>query len=271
MKKVIIGTLVVTALLLTGCGQQGSSNNNNNSQAVTSSKTVASSSSHTSTGLWNSNKDSQLHNFINQWAPTLGQSYTEYNGHDQLSIATGMKYPQDLDKTTVNGNQDSIGWAPSGKGSYDYNVVALYNYNRSGAPVGGHITYAFTFHNGQPVALVDQSSNGTPNWTPTKNTDVSGNFAKIANGGNSTFKVNSSSTNSTTASTNRKVHLTGGQSSINYITQKMGDQGWTIQGGTYGGAHGTPTDGKYVPYNTVQNSKGDIYYVYQNGKIEKQN
>lgn len=114
---------------------------------------------------------------------------------------------------------------------------------------------------------------------------VCGNNAHSTKSSNSSSRVSShqvtkASTSSTSSNTNSastssqsassSVHLTGGQSSIDYITQKMGDQGWTIQGGTYGGAHGAPTDGSYVPYNTVQNSDGDTYYVYQDGRIEKQ-
>lgn len=66
-----------------------------------------------------------------------------------------------------------------GKGSYDYNVVALYNYDKPGN-VAGYITYAFAFHDGSPVALVDQSTNGVPDWTPTKNEDVASHFEDIA-------------------------------------------------------------------------------------------
>lgn len=77
------------------------------------------------------------------------------------------------------------------------------------------------------------------------------------------------SVSSSSASANSTdVHLTGGQSSIDYITQKMGDQGWTVESGTYGGAHGAPTDGSYIPYNTVRNDKGDMYQVFQDGRIQ---
>lgn len=82
-------------------------------------------------------------------------------------------------------------------------------------------------------------------------------------------KVNDSSSTATSEST-LSVHLAGGQSSIDYITKKMGDQGWEIEGGTYGGAHGAPTDGDYVPYNSVRNDSGDMYRVYQDGRIEKE-
>lgn len=66
------------------------------------------------------------------------------------------------------------------------------------------------------------------------------------------------------------VHLQGGDTSVAYMNKVLGDQGWTVTGGTYGGAHGAPTDGSYVPYNDVTNSKGDNFYVYQNGRIEPQ-
>lgn len=86
----------------------------------------------------------------------------------------------------------------------------------------------------------------------------------------SVSQSSSSAAVSSASSSSSAVHLTGGQSSIDYIIQKMGDQGWTIDGGTYGGAHGAPTDGSYVPYNSVRNDNGDVYYVYQDGRIEKQ-
>ena len=53
--------------------------------------------------------------------------------------------------------------------------------------------------------------------------------------------VSQSSSSAAASSSSAAVHLTGGQSSVDYITQKMGDQGWTIDGGTYGGAHGAVT------------------------------
>ena len=93
---------------------------------------------------------------------------------------------------------------------------------------------------------------------------------QVTKASTSSSSSNTDSSSASSQSASSSVHLTGGQSSIDYITQKMGDQGWTIQGGTYGGAHGAPTDGSYVPYNTVQNSDGDTYYVYQDGRIEKQ-
>ena len=256
----VVTALTSISLLLVGCGK--SSLTNHPTKATDSSSQTAKQSS----ALWNHQKDQELTTFINQWAPTMGQSYTKYDGHHDIKTKSGMRYPKDFGMTTVNGTHDSIGWAPSGKGRYDYNVVALYNYDLPGN-AATHITYAFAFHDGEPVALVDQSTNGTPDWTPTKNADVSSNFAKIAGG--KAASQSSSSVSPHKSDTSSKVHLTGGQSSIDYITSKMGDKGWTIEGGTYGGAHGAPTDGSYVPYNSVVNSDGEMYYVYQDGRIEK--
>lgn len=187
----IIGTTVLLSATVLGCG----------TQAVTAGHFFSPISLQTdaqaATRLWNTSKDRQLNKFMNQWAPTMGQSYTKYDGHHDLKISTGVRYPSGLKKTTVNSSNDSIGWNPKGKGTYDYNVVALYNDNTR--KVEGHITYAFAFHKGQPVALVDQSTNGTPNWTPTKNTDVQGNFAKIAKGGKANFSGQKQATSTTTS------------------------------------------------------------------------
>ncbi|MCI5813269.1 MAG: DUF4767 domain-containing protein [Lactobacillus sp.] len=195
----LIGSVAMLSLMLAGCGKSSPTNHSTQSQSNSTTQTTGQNSSKQSSQLWNKSKDQQLSDFINQWAPTMGQSYTKYDGHTDIRTKSGMHYPSDFDQTTVNGTHDSMGWAPSGKGSYDYNVVALYNYDRPGG-AAGHITYAFAFHDGQPVALVDQSTNGTANWTPTKNADVSSNFARIANGSGSSSKSQSSSSNSNSQS-----------------------------------------------------------------------
>lgn len=195
----IIGSVAMLSLMLVGCGKSSPTNHSTQSQSNSTTQTTGKNSSKQSSQLWDKSKDQQLSDFINQWAPTMGQSYTKYDGHTDIRTKSGMHYPSDFDQTTVNGTHDSMGWAPSGKGSYDYNVVALYNYDRPGG-AAGHITYAFAFHDGQPVALVDQSTNGTANWTPTRNADVSSNFARIANGSGSSTKSQSSSSNSNSQS-----------------------------------------------------------------------
>ena len=195
----LIGSVSMLSLILAGCGKSSPTNHSTQTQSNSTTQTTGHNSSKKSSQLWNKSKDQQLSDFINQWAPTMGQSYTKYDGHTDIRTKSGMHYPSDFDQTTVNGTHDSMEWAPSGKGSYDYNVVALYNYDRPGG-AAGHITYAFAFHDGQPVALVDQSTNGTANWTPTKNADVSSNFARIDNGSGSGIKSQSRSSNSNSQS-----------------------------------------------------------------------
>ena len=192
MKKLITGLLMVGTIgLLAGCGQQSSLTNHRNpaTQSSTSDGNQASNSSsangtqssdHHSSALWNGSKDRQLEEFINSWAPKMHQSYEKYDGSNELSTSVGCDYPSTLSQeATPDGG--SIGWAPSGKGPYDYNVVAIYNYNKPTGGQVGRITYFFAFHNGQPVALVDETNNGTPTCKPTANVDVSSNFTRIAN------------------------------------------------------------------------------------------
>lgn len=195
----LLGSVAMLSLMLAGCGKSSPTNHSTQTQSNSTTQTTGQNSSKQSSQLWNKSKDQQLSDFINQWAPTMGQSYTKYDGKTDIRTKAGMHYPSEFDKTTVNGTNDSIGWAPSGKGSYDYNVVAIYNDNLADN-AATHITYAFAFHDGQPVALVDESTNGTANWTPTKNADVSSNFARIANGSGSSTKSQSSSSNSNSQS-----------------------------------------------------------------------
>ncbi len=182
-----------SVLLVAGCGQSSPTNHRNpatqsssatsSSQATTSqdgSTTSSTSQSHSS-ALWNSSKDRQLEEFINSWAPSMHQSYVKYSGSGELHTNVGMDYPSGLSKE-VTPDGGSIGWAPTGKGPYDYNVVAIYNYDhQAGEGPVGRITYFFAFHHGQPVALVDQTNNGDPTCKPTANVDVASNFTRIAN------------------------------------------------------------------------------------------
>lgn len=179
-------------LFLSGCTQQSrtSSQQNNTSQTQTVAASVATSQQSQSTQAtahhekqattpWNSKKDAALAAFINQWAQTMGQSYTKYDGVHPLETLSGT-YPADLAQEPVNGATNVLGWAPSGSGQYTYNVVAIYNYVGTEPPLPNHIAYFFAFHNGQPVVLVDQSRDGGPTATTTQNTDLRTNFAKIA-------------------------------------------------------------------------------------------
>lgn len=194
----VMSVLLLGTLLLAGC-----SSNSNNS---TGKKSATTSISHQKNGikktssiknskvLWNSDKDVKLKEFINQWAPTMHQSYVKYDGKHSLNISNGTTYPDDLKHVKIGNNSASIGWNKTGKGNYQYNVVAIYNYNESS--LSDHITYFFTFHNGKPIVLVDQTTNGTPNLFPTENNVLKTGFENIANGKVADVSVTTSSSNS---------------------------------------------------------------------------
>lgn len=173
-------------LTLSACGQTKSSSSSDNQSSAKSTKPVSesqsseASSSQQDTALWNSKKDQELAEFMRSWGPTMGQNYQKYDGQNPLHVSVGANYPADLSRESVQGG-DSIGWAPSEKGDYDYNIVAIYNFDGDKPPLPNRITYFFAFHNGQPVALVDQTRDGDPVCHPTVNKDVSSNFARIAN------------------------------------------------------------------------------------------
>ncbi len=199
MKNLQLATVLLAgALVLTGCNNQSKSNTAATSQTTSdhsvsrqssssqvikqSSEAKQSMSSKESapTALWDSHKDTQLKTFIDQWAPTMDQTYTEYDGQTPLKTSTGTVYPTDLAQATVAGATGVLGWSENGLGSYTYNVVAIYNYDGTHPPLPNHITYLFAFHNGQPIVLVDQSRDGAPILTETKNAQVQANFTQIA-------------------------------------------------------------------------------------------
>lgn len=204
-KKIQLLTMLIAGVLvLTGCGSQAKSNTSSNKATASSTnakKVDGSSSTKNNTNLWTSTKDKQLANFINQWAPTMGQSYTKYDGTNSLKTSTGTVYPDDLTKVTVDGAKTSIGWSKTGKSNYTYNVVAIYNYDGTEPPLPNHITYFFSLRQGKPVVLVDQSRDGTPDLTETDNTAVKSNFVKIVQGTSklSTAEHNTQTTSDSTA------------------------------------------------------------------------
>lgn len=157
-----------------------SSSSTNNSTSGESSQ--ASSSSSQSNGYWNNEKEAKFESFFADWSRGMDQDYTKYTG-GQLKTASGSEFPAMFDRFDVNDQPVSIGLSNNGEGNNDYNVVAMYNYNKPGAPGTMHITYFFAFHNGEPVVLVDQSTNGSRiKATVTENKKLSDGFAQIANG-----------------------------------------------------------------------------------------
>ncbi|WP_125712244.1 Lreu_0056 family protein [Companilactobacillus kedongensis] len=209
-KLKLAALLFIGALILAGCSSQSQSSNNNSGRKTTTSK--VSDNGHKSTTrtkqgdtLWDSSKDSKLKSFIDQWAPTMKQSYVKYNGKNSLKTSTGTRYPDDLSNVTVEGANTSIGWSKDGEGNYDYDVVAIYNYDGTVPPLPNHITYFFTFHKGQPIVLVDQSRDGTPNLKETENNDVKSAFSNIAAGKSTSTTTNSNSSNNSQASSKKNT------------------------------------------------------------------
>ena len=196
----LVATLFLGALMLSGCGNQNSSKSESHPKTTVkatkskSTKTKKKNTTDQKSTLWNDTKDKQLERFINQWAPTMKQSYVKYNGTDSLKTSVGTTYPDDLSKVSVEGTNSSIGWSKTGKGNYSYNVVAIYNYDGTRPPLPNHITYFFTFHDGEPIVLVDQSRDGTPNLLETKNTKVKESFNAIVDG---SYKADSGASSDT--------------------------------------------------------------------------
>ncbi|PRO86769.1 DUF4767 domain-containing protein [Lactiplantibacillus pentosus] len=157
---------------------------NNNYTQVFAQETSSTSQSTAATKkngtLWNTSKDQQLDTFMTQWSKTMDQDYTKYDEVHDLDISTGLSYPHDLSDVIFNGHRASIAWAPTGKGTHEYNVVAIYNHNGTKPPLPNHITYFFAFKDGSPIVLVDQSRDGTPILGETENVKLKAGFARIA-------------------------------------------------------------------------------------------
>lgn len=197
----IAGVIIVIVLLggfwwlySTSSSQKTASWSNTASGKLSTSKNNTSKTS-ISSKLWDSSKDGQLNSFIESWEPNMNQSYAKLTSSDYSN--------KNFKNNTVDNSSAKIGWSKDGTGSYDYNVVAMYNYNKQGtaasAKIGEqHITYAFAFHNDQPIALVSETSNGNMNWSETQNSDVKSNFASIA--GNASSSTSSSSPSSSSTS-----------------------------------------------------------------------
>lgn len=191
MKKFIgiIATVGICASLA-ACSKQASQKSDQTAQTSQSqssqqikasgdSSSAVSEKASSTDNRWNTRKADQLKAFMEQWGPTMHQSYEEYDGQNELAVSTGLSYPADLSKELVDGQAGLIGWAPNGEGDYEYNVVAIYNHDGTKPPLPNRITYFFAFHDGKPVVLVDQSRDGDPSCHLTTNSDLASHFAQI--------------------------------------------------------------------------------------------
>lgn len=199
MKKkslILIGT-ILGAFCLAGCQQNASkvtkqsgsgtlrTNKSNLKTNTNNDSNSDSEDNNNSSSNWNSEKQDKLDDFFDDWSETMKQNYDKYDGSGQIETAAGEEFPKDFDKVYVNNQKVSMTYEPSGRGSSDYNVVAIYNYDKDGA---SHITYFFAFHNGQPIVLVDETTNGDRVLAKeTANKDLINGFNDIAAGKNATM------------------------------------------------------------------------------------
>jgi len=209
-KTYLMTILTVVGLILSGCTVQVKTNSSKgNSKTPTTAvkhnkpSVKKTSGSKKSVMLWDSSKDEKLKGFVDQWAPTMKQSYVKYDGSHSLKTSVGTTYPDYLSKVLVSGSKTSIGFSKDGNGNYTYNVVAIYNYNGTVPPLPNHITYFFAFYKGQPIVLVDQSRDGTANLVETGNTKLKDGFTAIAN--NEKVATPDSSTDTKTANSDTTV------------------------------------------------------------------
>ena len=179
---------VATSKTVSKNKHKGSSTSSSSSSQSSSSKESSSDdqSSKFAQSGWSSDQEAQLASFMNRFGTKMKQKYKEYNGQESIETLAGEKYPDDFKMYSDNSKKTetiNIGWDPSLKKDYDYHVVSIFNCN-VGNPEQ-HITYLFSVHDGQPVALVDQTTNGSDCMVKeTANQEVRTAFANIFEGNN---------------------------------------------------------------------------------------
>ena len=113
------------------------------------------------TSLWDNDKAQQLQKVMDQYAAENDLKILKFDGTHSLNTAG-------LNKYYVNGQKVTVEMSNDGQGNSDYNIVALYNHNLRNANASEfHDTYIFAFHNGQPVLLLDRTTNGDKIQTQT--------------------------------------------------------------------------------------------------------
>ena len=209
MKKgFLLVPLLTSAVLLGGCGNSQVSHSTHQNNAVKTNKVAdqqnnqknQSSATTTTTNdqqeqsLWNQSKSQKLASFMQKWGTTMNQQYKSYGPGNNTNFY-GIAFPQQFDQTLlkVDNQTVSMKWSNDGTGNADYNVVAIFCDSDSAQPMNEHL-YLFTFHNGNPVVLITQQTNGNVtksadngpddglHFKETANQDLSNGFKAIANG-----------------------------------------------------------------------------------------
>lgn len=171
-------------------GKSDEKANDQNSKTSTKSKKTTSEDK-----LWSSTQNDELINYMDEFGDKMHQSYEHYTGNGSLTTAAGQEYPNWLSQGRFklsSGDRDSrdpedmssinLKWNPQVDKEEDeddtYNVVAIFNYN--GKSAEQHITYLFCFYHDEPVALIDQTTNGDYTIVhATANKDLTSHFEEI--------------------------------------------------------------------------------------------
>lgn len=206
-KGLIVFPLLATGILLSGCGNSQANKKNAESVKVVKTQpsnqaqqnsqneqTTATTDNRDYQSLWNTVKSQKLASFMQSWGNTMNQQYKSYGPGNNTNFY-GLALPQKFDQLLlkVDNQEVSMKWSTNGKGNADYNVVAIYCDSDSAQPMNEHL-YLFTFHNGHPVVLITQQTNGNVEKAPdngpddglhfkeTENQDLKNGFNQIANG-----------------------------------------------------------------------------------------
>lgn len=171
-------------------GKSDEKANYQNSKTSTKSKKTTSEDK-----LWSSTQNDELISYMDEFGDKMHQSYEHYTGNGSLTTAAGQEYPNWLSQGRFklsSGDRDSrdpedmssinLKWNPQVDKEEDeddtYNVVAIFNYN--GKSAEQHITYLFCFYHDEPVALIDQTTNGDYTIVhATANKDLTSHFEEI--------------------------------------------------------------------------------------------
>lgn len=171
-------------------GKSDEKANDQNSKTSTKSKKTTSEDK-----LWSSTQNDELISYMDEFGDKMHQSYEHYTGNGSLTTAAGQEYPNWLSQGRFklsSGDRDSrdpedmssinLKWNSQVDKEEDeddtYNVVAIFNYN--GKSAEQHITYLFCFYHDEPVALIDQTTNGDYTIVhATANKDLTSHFEEI--------------------------------------------------------------------------------------------
>lgn len=273
-KKILTGVIATMVVLtLTGCQNHNQSASVKKTTGVgkvrtnsTSGKKYFGQTGNTNNSTaWSSEKQGKLDDFFDDWADSMDQEYEKYDGTGQIKTAAGEEFPKDFSRVQVNGQKVTMSYEPDGKGDSDYNVVAIYNYDKDEG--ASHITYFFAFHNGQPIVLVDETTNGDyVQAKETANKDLINGFNAITAGKDASMpdSDNNDSTTSDSDADTEDVKLVG----VFVGLLKSGNwfKGWLKQGKMYYGTDwGVKGPAKGYNYITPNGAPDSYFWFKQNG------